>query len=199
MSVQITPAVWQLWCFAALSLAMVMVVESDVREHRIPNAMVLFVLLAGLALNSAGPANGREGLFSHFPGALGAGTALLGVLVGLALFLPLYLLRAMGAGDVKLLAALGAFMGPVEVIGLALSVLVAGGLLAVLRMLWAGKSRLVLNNVKLVLGSLGGGASPRFDPATQSADRMPYALAFAGGLLVYGYWRLSGGTPLVSF
>jgi prepilin peptidase CpaA len=199
MSVQITPAVWQLWCFAALSLAMVMVVESDVREHRIPNAMVLFVLLAGLALNSAGPANGREGLFSHFPGALGAGTALLGVLVGLALFLPLYLLRAMGAGDVKLLAALGAFMGPVEVIGLALSVLVAGGLLAVLRMLWAGKSRVVLNNVKLVLGSLGGGASPRFDPATQSADRMPYALAFAGGLLVYGYWRLSGGTPLVSF
>jgi prepilin peptidase CpaA len=191
--------VWQLWCFAALSLAMVMVVESDVREHRIPNAMVLFVLLAGLALNSAGPANGREGLFSHFPGALGAGTALLGVLVGLALFLPLYLLRAMGAGDVKLLAALGAFMGPVEVIGLALSVLVAGGLLAVLRMLWAGKSRVVLNNVKLVLGSLGGGASPRFDPATQSADRMPYALAFAGGLLVYGYWRLSGGTPLVSF
>jgi prepilin peptidase CpaA len=130
---------------------------------------------------------------------LGAGTALLGVLVGLALFLPLYLLRAMGAGDVKLLAALGAFMGPVEVIGLALSVLVAGGLLAVLRMLWAGKSRLVLNNVKLVLGSLGGGASPRFDPATQSADRMPYALAFAGGLLAYGYWRLSGGTPLVSF
>ena len=199
MSVQITPAVWQLWCFAALSLAMVMVVESDVREHRIPNAMVLFVLLAGLALNSAGPANGREGLFSHFPGALGAGTALLGVLVGLALFLPLYLLRAMGAGDVKLLAALGAFMGPVEVIGLALSVLVAGGLLAVLRMLWAGKSRVVLNNVKLVLGSVGGGASPRFDPATQSADRMPYALAFAGGLLVYGYWRLSGGTPLVSF
>jgi prepilin peptidase CpaA len=199
MSVQITPAVWQLWCFAALSLAMVMVVESDVREHRIPNVMVLFMLLAGLALNGAGPANGREGLFSHFPGALGAGTALLGVLVGLALFLPLYLLRAMGAGDVKLLAALGAFMGPVEVIGLALSVLVAGGLLAVLRMLWAGKSRVVLNNVKLVLGSLGGGASPRFDPATQSADRMPYALAFAGGLLAYGYWRLSGGTPLVSF
>lgn len=199
MSVQITPVAWQLWCLAALSLLMLMVVESDVREHRIPNVMLLLALVTGLALNAVGPANGRAGLFSHFPGALGAGTALLGVLVGLALFLPLYLLRAMGAGDVKLLAALGAFVGPVEVISLALSILVAGGLLAVLRMLWARKSRLVLNNVKLALGSLGGGASTRFDPATQSADRMPYALAFAGGLLAYGYWRLSGGAPLISF
>ena len=199
MFVQMTPVTWQLWCLAALALVMLMVVESDVREQRIPNVMVLFVLLAGLALNGVGPANGREGLFSHFPGALGIGTALLGVLVGLALFLPLYLLRAMGAGDVKLLAALGAFTGPVEIIGLALSILVAGGVLAVLRMLWAGKSRLVLNNVKLALGSLGGGTSARFDPATQSADRMPYALAFAGGLLAYGYWRLGGGAPLISF
>jgi prepilin peptidase CpaA len=198
MNFDISPATWQLWCLATLALAMVMVVESDVREHRIPNVMVLLVLLAGVALNAGGPANGREGLFSHFPGALGAGTALLGVLVGLALFLPLYLLRAMGAGDVKLLAALGAFAGPVEIISLSLSVLVAGGLLAVLRMLGVRKSRLVLGNVKLALSGFMIGAR-LFDPATQSADRMPYALAFAGGLLAYSYWRLSGGAPLISF
>ncbi len=198
MVFDVTPATWQLWCLATLSLAMLMVVESDLREHRIPNVTVLFVLLAGVALNAAGPGNAREGLFSQFPGALGASAALAGALVGLALFLPLYLLRAMGAGDVKLLAALGAFAGPVEVINLALSVLIAGGLLAIVRMLWARKSRLVFSNVMLVLSSLGGGAR-QFDPVTQTAARMPYALAFAGGLLAYAYWRLSGGAPFIHF
>ena len=199
MLLDITPATWQLWCYSVLALAMVMVVESDVREHRIPNVVVLLLLCAGVILNAVGPANGRESLFSHFPGALGAGQAMLGALVGLALFLPLYLLRAMGAGDAKLLAALGAFAGPVEIISLALSVLVVGGLLAVARMLWTRKSRVVLGNVKLVLLSLGGGAGRQFDPATQSADRMPYALAFAGGFLAYGYWRTSGGAPFISY
>jgi len=199
MVFDMTPATWQLWCLAMLTLSMVMVVDSDVRECRIPNVMVLLCLCAGVVLNTVGPPNGREGLFSYYPGALGAGAALLGVLVGLAFFLPLYLLRAMGAGDVKLLGALGAFTGPVEIISLALSILLAGGLLAVARMLWSRNSRQVFGNVKLVLVGLGGGTGRRFDPATQSADRMPYALAFAGGLLAYGYWRTSGGAPFISY
>lgn len=194
----ITPATWQLWCFATLTLAMLIAVEADMRERRIPNVLVLVMLCAGIALNVLGPDNGRGGLFNHFPGALGAGGALLGALAGFASFLPLYGLRAMGAGDVKLMAALGSFAGPAEALGLALSILVAGGLLAILRMLWARKSGLVLNNVKSALSGLVVGARP-FDPVTQSADRMPYALAFAGGLMAYGYWRLTGGAPLISF
>ena len=130
--------------------------------------------------------------------SLGASGALLGALAGFALFLPLYLLRAMGAGDVKLMAALGSFVGPMEALNLTLSILVMGGVLAVLRMLWSGKSRLVLSNVMLVLSGLRGGAR-QFDPVTQSADRMPYALAFAGGLMSYGYWRFIGGAPLIWF
>ena len=199
MSFDITPAAWQLWCFAVLSLAMLIAVESDVREHRIPHVLVLLMLGAGVALNVLGPDNGRGGLFSQFPGALGASGALLGALLGLVVFLPLYGLRAMGAGDVKLMAALGSFVGPMEVLNLALSILVMGGVLAVLRMLWVRKSRLVLSNVILALGSLRGGAAQQFDPVTQSADRMPYALAFAGGLLSYGYWRLSGGAPFIGY
>lgn len=198
MSGEMTPASWQLWCLAALALAMAMAIESDLRARRIPNVLVLFLLAAGVTLNALGPANGRAGMFSQFPGALGAGTALLGALAGLALFLPLHGLRAMGAGDVKLLAGLGAFVGPAEIISLALCILVAGGLLSIVRMLWARNSRLVLSNVKWALVSLGTGGRS-FDPATQSADRMPYALAFAGGLLAYGYWRLSGGAPLIRF
>lgn len=201
MQPDFTPASWQLWCLAILALAMVMAVEADMRSHRIPNVLVLLMLGAGIALNGLGPDNGRGGLFADFPGALGAGGAALGALAGLALFLPLYALRAMGAGDVKLMAALGSFTGPLEALNLALCILAAGGVLAVVRMLWAGKSRLVLSNVKLVLGGVtslrGGGTARAFDPATQSAERMPYALAFAGGLLAYGYWRLSGGPPFI--
>lgn len=196
MRLDITPATWQLWCFAVLALAMVIAVEADTRERRVPNVLVLLLLCAGVTLNALGPDNGRGGPFSQFPGAMGASGALLGALAGLALFLPLYGLRAMGAGDVKFMAAVGSVAGPMEAISLALSILVAGGVLAVLRMLWSRKSRLVLGNVKLALSGLVFGVRT-FDPATQSADRMPYTLAFAGGVLVYGYWRLSGGAPLI--
>lgn len=196
MRLDITPATWQLWCFAVLALALVIAVEADTRERRVPNVLVLLLLGAGVALNALGPDNGRGGPFGQFPGALGASAALLGALTGLALFLPLYGLRAMGAGDVKLMAAMGSVAGSMETISLALSILVAGGVLAVLRMLWSRKSRLVLGNVKLALSGLVFGVRT-FDPATQSADRMPYTLAFAGGLLAYSYWRLSGGAPLI--
>lgn len=199
MDLDLTPATWQMWCYAALALTVVMAVESDLRAHRIPNVVVLLMLCGGVLLNAVGPANGREGMFSQFPGAIGAAQALLGALAGLALFMPMYLWRAMGAGDVKLLAALGAFVGPVEIISLALCILVAGGVLGVARMLWTGKSRAVLGNVKLVLGGLGGAGGRSFDPATQSAERMPYALAFAGGLLAWACWRSAGGMPLISF
>lgn len=190
------PITWQRWCFAILALVMLMVDEADVRANRIPNVMVLLLLCAGLLLNAIGPVNGRGGVFGDSPGAVGIGQAVLGALVGLALFMPLHLCRAMGAGDVKLLGALGSFAGPVEIISVALSILVAGGVLAVARMLWTQQSGLVLGNVKLLLASLSGSGA-HFDPATQSADRVPYALAFAGGLFAYAYWRSTGGTAFI--
>lgn len=199
MDLDLAPATWQLWCYATLTLTLVMAVEADLREHRIPNVVVVLMVGAGVVLNTVGPANGREGLFSQFPGAIGAAQALFGVMLGLVLFMPMYLGRAMGAGDVKLLAALGAFAGPVEIISLALCILVAGGVLGVAYMVWSGKSRLVLGNVKLVLGGLGGLTARSFDPATQSVVRMPYALAFVGGLLAWACWRSVGGMPLISF
>ena len=194
---EMAASTWQLWCFAVMVLAMAMAVETDTRECRIPNVLVLFVLVSGVTLNVLGPVIGRGTPFGLAPSALGAGDALLGVLVGFALFLPMYMLRAMGAGDVKLMAALGAFAGPVEVIGLGLTILVAGGVLAVVRMLWTRQSRRVLSNMATVFG--GWYTGERFDPATQSVGRMPYALAFALGLSAYSYWRFSGGAPLGQF
>jgi len=85
---------------ALLCAILAIAVYSDVRSHRISNTLSLLGLMAGLGLQYLG--SGLQGVTSGF---LGAG-------VGLACFAPFYLLRSMGAGDVKLLAAVGAFLGP---------------------------------------------------------------------------------------
>ncbi len=178
-----------------------MALETDLLQNRIPNVLVLLTLLAGLVLNATGPANGREGMFGYFPGALGGMQALLGAFVGLGLFLPLYLAGAMGAGDVKLLAALGAFVGPAEVLGVALCTAACGGLMGVLITLARRRTATVWANMRRILeGALStDGARERFDPTTQTALRMPYALAFALGVAGYGFWRQSGHPALLSF
>ncbi len=199
MVLDLTPASWQVWCYFALTLSLLIAVDADLRERRVPNALVLLSLATGVALNVLGPENSGEGVFSYFPGALGASGAMLGAATGLALFLPLYALRAMGAGDVKLMAALGSFVGPMDTLNLGLIVLIMGGVLASARMLWHGNSRVVLSNVGTALSSLADSSKPRFDPATQSADRMPYTLAFAAGFAAYVWWRSSGGPAFINF
>jgi len=199
MQLEFTPAVWQIWCLTALALFMVMAIEFDLLQRRIPNLLIVLMLLTGIALNTLGPANGREGLLAKFPGALGAGMACWGALTGLALFLPFYILRAFGAGDVKLLAALGSFLGPLEVINLSLCVLAAGGLLAMLRMLWAKNLQQVVSNIILILNAKREAGRGRPIQRISSADRIPFALAFGVGLLAYNGWRLVGGTRLIHF
>jgi prepilin peptidase CpaA len=82
---------------------------TDLRSHRIPNVLVLIALAAGLVLQLA-----LGGL-----SALGFGVA--GVFAGFLVFLFPYLRGGMAAGDVKLIAACGAFLGPVGAV-------LAGGL-----------------------------------------------------------------------
>ena len=200
-SLNLTPAAWQLWCFASVALALVIALEADLLESRIPNVLVATLLVAGVALQVFGPANGREGVFGAFPGALGGAKAVLGAAIGLALFLPMYLAGAMGAGDVKFMAALGAFAGPVDVVGVALSVAACGGVLALGLTLSRRKTAEAWGNVVRLVGAITHPRSPgqRFDPATQSALRMPYALAFALGVSGYAYWRQSGHAALLAF
>lgn len=200
-TLDITPAAWQLWCFVTVALALVIALEADLLESRIPNVLVALLLVAGVALHAMGPANGREGVFGAFPGALGGAQALLGAAVGLAIFLPMHLVGAMGAGDVKFMAALGAFAGPVDVLGLALSVVALGGVLALVLTVVRRKSSLAWGNVLRVVHGIRHplASNQRFDPATQSALRMPYALAFALGASGYAFWRQSGHAALLGF
>ncbi|MCM2295659.1 prepilin peptidase [Rhodoferax sp.] len=201
MQFNIVPEAWQAISLTTLALLVLTALVFDLRQRRIPNKLVLVALVTGLFINLIGPqvSQSGAGLFTVYPGALGAKGALLGALTGLTIFLPLYLLRAMGAGDVKLMAGIGSFVGPATAIDVALFILVTGGVLAVVRMVWVRKTQLVLFNVVTALGQWVPGSVARFDPATQSADRMPYGVAMAVGLLAYGAWIFSGHNPIVNF
>jgi prepilin peptidase CpaA len=94
-------------------------VWTDHREHRIPNVLVVAMLISGLVLQTIGA------------GSAGLTHAVLGLVVGLVTFLFPYAKGGMAAGDVKLLAATGTFLGPA-------STLLAGGLALVAGALIAG-------------------------------------------------------------
>lgn len=201
MQFNFAPETWQAMGLTTLALLVLTALVFDLRQRRIPNVVVVLALASGLFINLIGPQTWQSGaaLLTVYPSALGAKGALLGALTGLAVFLPFYLLRAMGAGDVKLMAGIGSFVGPATAINVALFILVTGGVLAVVRMVWVRKTQLVLFNVVTALGQWVPGSVARFDAATQSADRMPYALAMAGGLLAYSAWIFSDHAPLVNF
>ena len=91
----------------------------DWRTYRIPNWLTVSGMVVGLLYNSIGPSP-----------ASGFWLALAGLGVGLVMLLPLYVLRVMGAGDVKLMAMVGAFLAVPGVIYAALYSLIAGGIVA---------------------------------------------------------------------
>ncbi len=159
----------------------------DVRSRRIPNLLVLLGALAGLALNALLPPGAS--LFRAPFGGLGALAGLAGLGTGLAVLLPMYLLRAMGAGDVKLMAMAGAFLGPRAMLDAALWTLLSGGVLALAAALYSGRLRVLLANAYQMLLNLllrtvaraGGGVEA---PAAVSG-RLPYAVAIASGTVLH--------------
>jgi len=181
-----------------LAALLVAAVVSDLRSRRIPNRLVLFGMAAGLLLQAT--VTPGAGLLVQPFGALGLTAGAGGLLVGLLCLLPMYALGALGAGDVKLMAMVGSFLGPQAVLGAVLSSLVAGGVLALLWALVQGSLPRVLHNIKLLLvGSalrLVGGGSARLDAPPTPTGKLPYALAIAAGTVFftvcnfYGNWEL---------
>ena len=108
---------------AALGIAAV-ACATDLRRARIPNWLTLGAMVAGVAFH---------GLFA---GGAGFGAAALGLVVGLVVFFPFFALGALGGGDVKLMAALGAWLGAAAVINVALFGALAGGVLAVVYLIF---------------------------------------------------------------
>lgn len=168
---------------AVLAGLLVAAVWHDVRTRRIPNRLVLGGALAGLTFQTL-LAPGA-GLFTSPFGALGLLDGLAGLGLGLALLLPMYMLGAMGAGDVKLMAMSGAFLGPRDVLGAALLTMIAGGVLALVVALGSGRLAQVLSNLRqLLLHALvraGTGGTARLDAPPVPTGKLAYAIAIAAG------------------
>jgi len=160
----------------------------DIKSRRIPNWLVL----AGLVLSL-----GIQLLF----GGGGFSAWASGLLVGFGTFLPLYLLRAMGAGDVKLMAMVGAFLGPASALGAVLVTLVTGGILAIAVALWSGALRRTLENVRFLLtdtmlkSMTGNRVQIAAPPA--SAGSVPYAVAITAGTFIHLFLVRSGNALFV--
>lgn len=154
---------------------------SDLRRRRVSNRWVLLGLFLGLGLHGLAQLAGDPAL---------AGSAwwspLAGLLVGGALLMPLYLLRATGAGDVKLMAMVGAFVGAAPMPATLLYTLLAGGLLS---LLFFFSGRQVASQTGSNLRLLFSG--DRIAPLQRTAARLPYALAIALGTLAAQLWPLS--------
>lgn len=151
----------------------------DLRARRIPNLLVLYGLLVGLCLQTVAPRG--NGLLQD--GGLGMVGALLGGFAGLALFLPFYLVRALGAGDVKLMAMVGIWLGTPAVLHAVLWSMLAGGLLSLAMALASSTLRQTLLNTFMVLVAR---AVPSLQAPSQAASsvRLPYAVAIAIGSAV---------------
>ena len=118
---------------------------------------------------------------------------LMGWGVGLLLLLPLYLLRMMGAGDVKLMAMIGAFVGPNDILGVFLSTLIVGGVLALVVSWRQGVLRKLIDNLTLMFLLALSTNKPKpltgnlsvVEEAPDSIGKQPYAIAIAAGTMFF--------------
>jgi len=112
---------------------------ADIRTRRIPNGLTFGAAIAAVLFH--GITAGTSGLAPSVGGWI----------LGAALFFPVFALRGMGAGDVKLLAAVGAWLGPLQVVSVALITTIAGGAIAVVVALLHGYLRAALTNLWMLL------------------------------------------------
>jgi prepilin peptidase CpaA len=164
--------------FVAIAIALI-AVGFDVRTRRIPNLLTFGGAAAALASGAV------QGGFS------GLGQAAAGWFLGAALFFPMFALRGMGAGDVKLLAALGAWLGPVEAVWLAIFASMAGGVIALVVALSHGYLARAFGNVWVMLMHwrvAGFRPVPGLTLNDARAPRLAYAIPITIGVLCT-LWR----------
>ena len=147
----------------------------DVRERRIPNWLTFGAAVTGLAFQvwTSGP----SGLM------VGAG----GWLTGAAIFFLPFALGGLGAGDVKLVAGLGAWLGWQDTVWLGLYTGAAGGLLAIGAALATGYIRQALSNVWLLMMHwrvAGLQPLPQMTIHHGSGPKLAYGVAILAGAMV---------------
>jgi prepilin peptidase CpaA len=153
----------------------------DLRTRRVPNALTFGAAAAGLAFALV-----KAGVW-------GLLTSSMACLIGLGLFLPLFALGGMGAGDVKLLAAFGAWLGPIDTLWAALWAALAGGVLAVAVSVSRGYLPEAVRNLRAmatIWRTVGPSPIPEFTLRESRGPRLAYALPIGIGAIL-ALWRSS--------
>lgn len=146
----------------------------DLRSRRVPNWLTAAGFVAGL------------GLYAFLFGMQGFWFALKGAGLALLIYFPLFALRAMGAGDAKLMAAVGALAGPWNWLGIFFLTAILGGILAIVLTLSRGALRRTLANMIFLLKQLALFRTPyigrpELDTSHKSALTLPHAFSIALG------------------
>lgn len=160
-----------------LALMLLFCLLTDLKERKIYNVVILPGLVFGLGFNLA--ADGWPGLVH----------SLAGFGLGLAILIIPFALGGMGAGDVKLLAVIGAIKGPVFIFYTALGMALAGGIIALLIMMHKRQlfnlSKRLLSGIKLLL--ITGGKVRAFN-LDREKIMFPYGLAIVAGAVSAFWW-----------
>ena len=146
----------------------------DIRTYRIPNALTVPAMVAGVLVH----------VFANGATWSVVGSALAGVVTPIVVLVPLHAMRLLGAGDIKLIAVVGAFLGAPAILLALLFVLAAGGVVAVAFAVWRKVLLRAVANIAVVtaLAATGGVAQGRVLGASRgSAGRIPYAVSIVLG------------------
>ena len=154
----------------------------DWRYRRIPNWLTLSGLAAGVAVNTA---------LYRWPGLKAAA---LGALLGLGLLLPFVLLRALGAGDWKLAGALGACLGPRQMLAVLMGTIFVAGAMALVVVILKGRLKRTLLNIAHLLAALFRLRMPGHEVSLDDprSTKIPFGVAMAVTVLICGVARAMG-------
>jgi prepilin peptidase CpaA len=154
----------------------------DWRYRRIPNWLTVSGLIAGIGVNTA--------LF----GWAGMKAALLGAALGLGLLLPFVLLRSLGAGDWKLAGALGACLGPRQLLTVLMGTVLVAGVMALAVVIWKRRLLQTLHNIVRLLAAFFSLRMPGPEVSLDSpqSTTIPFGVAMALTVLLLGVGKAIG-------
>jgi prepilin peptidase CpaA len=154
----------------------------DWRYRRIPNWLTVSGLAAGVVINT---------VLYRWPGLK---TALLGALLGLGLLLPFVLIRSLGAGDWKLAGALGACLGPRQLMSVLVATILVAGVMALALVIWKGRLTRTLRNIAHLVAALFSLRMPGSEVSLDDpqSTKIPFGVAMALAVLFYGVGSMLG-------
>lgn len=166
---------------AILFIFLLIAMLQDMRRYRISNKLIVIGAVSGVMLNMILPAEME---------IKNAANALAGMAAGLLIFLPFYMLKVMGAGDVKLMAMIGAFSGPQSIPVIAIYTIICGGILSLIVVAYRGELLHVALNIWFVLERQleklkRKKTSDRVYGQDLNLIKFPFSIAIAAGTAMY--------------